>query len=51
MLINKNLEQIQEEIRQKVTDYVRVEQLCQKQQTEIKTLTLIEKSYSNGLNK
>ena len=50
MLINKNLEQIQEEIRQKVTDYVRIEQLSQKQQTEIKTLKDRTRSYEDEMN-
>jgi chromosome segregation ATPase len=44
------LEQIQEEIRQKVTDYVRLEQLSHKQQTEIKTLRERTKSYEEEIN-
>jgi len=50
LLINNNLEQIQEEIRLKVADYVRVEQTCQKQQTEIKTLKDRTKSYEDEMN-
>lgn len=49
MLINKNLEQVQDEIRQKVTDYVRLEQTCHKQQTEIKTLRDRSKSYEEEI--
>lgn len=49
MLISKNLEQIQEEIRQKVCEYVRVEQLCNKQQTEIKTLKERTASYEEEI--
>lgn len=49
MLISKNLEQIQEEIRQKVCEYVRVEQLSNKQQTEIKTLKDRTASYEEEL--
>jgi hypothetical protein len=50
MLINKNLEQIQEEIRNKVTEYVRLEQFCNKQQTEIKTLRERTRSYEEEIN-
>jgi hypothetical protein len=50
MLITKNLEQIQDEIRQKVTEYVRLEQTCQKQHTEIKMLKERTKSYEDELN-
>ena len=50
MLISKNLEQIQEEIRQKVTDHVRLEQTNQKQHTEIKTLKERTKSYEDEIN-
>lgn len=50
ILINKNLEQIQEEIRLKVTEYVRCEQTCQKQQTEIKTLKDRTRSYEDELS-
>lgn len=50
MLINKNLEQIQDEIRQKVTDYVRLEQMSHKQQTEIKTLRERTKSYEEEIS-
>ncbi|CAF0853486.1 unnamed protein product [Brachionus calyciflorus] len=50
MLISRNLEQIQEEIRQKVTDYVRLEQSCQKQQTEIKTLKDRNRSYEDEIS-
>ena len=49
-MINRNLEQIQEEIRLKVTDYVRLEQLSHKQQTEIKTLRERTKSYEEEIN-
>ncbi len=49
-MINRNLEQIQEEIRQKVTDYVRLEQLSHKQQTEIKTLRERTKSYEEEIS-
>ncbi len=43
------MEQIQEEIRQKVTEYVRIEQQYQKQQTEIKTLKDRTKSYEDEI--
>lgn len=49
MLISKNLEQIQDEIRLKVTEYVRVEQLANKQQTEIKTLKDRTASYEEEI--
>lgn len=49
MLISNNLEQIQDEIRQKVTEYVRMEQTCQKQNTEIKTLRDRNRSYEDEL--
>src|SRR5689334_3166270 len=49
MLLTKNLEQIQEDIRQKVTEQVRIEQVCQKQQTEIKTLKERTRSYEDEI--
>lgn len=50
MLISKNLEHIQDEIRQKVSDYVRIEQQCQKQQTEIKTIKERNRSYEEEIS-
>ena len=50
MLITRNLEQIQEEIRLKVTEFVRIEQTCHKQQTELKTLKERNKSYEEEIS-
>jgi chromosome segregation ATPase len=50
VLACQNNENIQDDIRLKVQELVRTEQLCQKQQTEIKTLKERTRSYEEEIN-
>jgi len=50
MLLSRNAEQMQEEIRVKVTENVRLEQASQKQATELRTIKERNRSYEEEIN-